>query len=55
MAKREAEADDYARRSQAEGVFDVRDQRIYLLTPNHRMTEYSISDLIDDDELTDEG
>jgi len=26
-----------------------------VLTPNHRMTEYSISDLIDDDELTDEG
>lgn len=47
--KNEAEADEYAKKTQAEGEFDIRHQRIYLLTPDHRMIEYGIDDLTDED------
>ena len=42
--KTEAEADEYVRQHsypQKDYEFDVAQQRVYLLTPNHGMREYS--------------
>lgn len=41
----EDEADAAAKKAQEEGEFDICDQRVYLLSPTHRMTEYSMGDL----------
>lgn len=52
----EDDADKAAKSAQEEGEFDVLDQRVYLLTPDHRMVEYSMSDLgVEDDDDDDLG
>ena len=45
-AGREAQYDDDADPDDAAGSFDVRDQRVYLLTPEHRLQELDISDFL---------
>ena len=41
----EEEADNAAKTAQAEGEFDISDQNVYLMHPDHRMVEYSMADL----------
>lgn len=42
-----AEADDAARRAQRDGVFDIHDQNVYLLRPDHTFVAYSMDELTD--------
>jgi hypothetical protein len=44
--KSEDEATAAARKAQSEGEFDIRDQRVYLMHPDHRFIEYSEADLM---------
>lgn len=41
----EERADAEAKKAQKRGEFDIRDQRVYLMRPDHRMVEYSTEDL----------
>lgn len=41
----EDKADAAAKSAQKSGEFDIHDQRVYLMRPNHSMMEYSMSDL----------
>lgn len=41
----EDKADAAAKKAQADGEFSIYDQRVYLMHPDHRMVEYSESDL----------
>jgi len=41
----EKKADAEAKKAQKKGEFDIRDQRVYLMHPTHRMVEYSMEDL----------
>ncbi len=41
----EDEANTAARKAQDEREFSIYDQRVYLLYPDHRMVEYSMSEL----------
>lgn len=43
--KTEEEANAAARAAQDEGTFDITDTNVYLLDPNHLMTNYSMAEL----------
>ena len=44
----EPDANAAARKAQADGEFDISDQRVYLMHPDHRLVEYSESDLAEE-------
>ena len=47
----EAEADDAAKQAHASGEFNIFFQRVYLMHPNHRLVEYSESDVLSQQEI----
>lgn len=40
--------DEAMEAAKARGEFDIQDQRVYIIGPNHRMRELSESDLIEE-------